>query len=106
MKEEELGRAHTHMIDMLSAVEALREANTSLEVTNSALVEQVDKVHDRASIAEQESLRLWRVQLKKEEIQLGLSDDAVKGKCTFNLRSLRTNDVDVIWIDSDTIQCF
>ena len=68
VREEELSRAHEHMEDMLSAVEALREANTSLEVTNSALVEQVDKVHDRASIAEQESLRLWRTQLKKEEI--------------------------------------
>ena len=78
VREEELSRAHEHMEDMLSAVEALREANTSLEVTNSALVEQVDKVHDRASIAEQESLRLWRTQLKKEEIQLGLSDNIVR----------------------------
>ena len=76
VKEEELNRAHSHMSEMLSAVEALREANTSLEVTNSALVEQVDKVHQRASVAEQESLRQWRTQLKKEEIALGLSNDA------------------------------
>ena len=30
----------------------------------------------------------------------------LEGKFTFNLRSLRTNYVDVIWIYSDTIQCF
>jgi hypothetical protein len=77
-KEDELNRAHDHVSDMLSAVDALREANTSLEVTNSALVEQVDKVHNRASVAEQESLRLWRTQLKKEEVALGLSDNTVR----------------------------
>ena len=63
---------------MLDAFDALRSANTSLEVTNSALVEQVDKVHGRASVAEQESLRLWRTQLKKEEIALGISDQTVR----------------------------
>ena len=47
-REEELLAAREHAGQMVLAIQAIKEANTSLEVTNSALTEQIDKVHGGA----------------------------------------------------------
>ena len=71
-REEELMSAREHSKHMIMAIEAIKEANISLEVTNSALTEQVDKVHDRARAAEMDSLRQFQARLNSEEIKYGL----------------------------------